>query len=340
MRKKEYFEEYVPVNGISMYLHHYPAGPDRPVLLYLHGGPGESCAFFAYLVWRELSGCCTLVNWDQRGAGRTYLKNPHAIPDTETMLADLHGVIAHLKSRYGVDRIALLGHSWGSVLGSLYAKRHQEDLSCYIGVGQVVSMRENEEEGYRELVRRVEQSGNEAHRKQLAEIGDYPGPDMDDALSRKLPKVRALQRAYGLAIQIDAPVVWKVLRSPTFRLSDLTAFSAGEKLTAVRLDVELAAYNLRALGPRYDVPVYYVLGDRDYQTPFTIASAYLDTVEAPDKRLYLIEDAGHMTPIDQPARFAAAIKDIFARLPEAFGKRGADSNAREARGIDKAGGIH
>lgn len=315
--RKGFFEEYVPVNGIDMYLLHYPAAADKPVLLYLHGGPGESCACFAYLLRDGLMDVCSFVNWDQRGAGRTLLKNPHAVPDTETMLEDLHGVIAHLKERYGKPCIALLGHSWGSVLGSLYAKRHPEDLACYIGVGQVVGMRENEEAGYGELCRRIQEAGSDRDKRLLAEIGEYPGADMDEALATKLIRVRKLQRRYGLAMKVDAALLSKMFKSPVFRPCDLRAMAAGEKLAAVHLDAELAAYDIKQFDARYQTPVYYVLGDRDWQTPYPVAAAYLDTVDAPDKRLYMIRDAGHVTPVDQPEQFCAALRDIFSRLDAA-----------------------
>lgn len=317
MRSKAFVEEYVPVNGITMYLCHYPQR-EKPVLLYLHGGPGSTNALLSHLYAGGLRNVCTLVDWDQRGTGKTYLKHPQSAPELETMLEDLAGVVAHLKARYGVGRVALLGHSWGSVLGSLYALRHPEDLLCYIGVGQLVDMRENEEAGYAELCRRIAQGGSRAHARSLAEIGAYPGEDMLEALRSKLPAVRKLQRKYGLAFRFTPSLVRHIVGSPLFRLSDFGALRGGEALSA-SLDDTLAQYDLRAFGAEYGVPIYYVLGGKDWQTPFPIAAAYLETVTAPDKRLYMIADAGHNLPCDCPARFAEAIADILSRLPDAPG---------------------
>jgi pimeloyl-ACP methyl ester carboxylesterase len=139
--KQNIIEEYVPINGIETYFLHFPEESGKPVLLMVHGGPGESAAPMCTYFKKHFGSMCTLVTYDQRGTGRTFLKNPEAKPDLSLMLEDLRQVVAYLRERYGVSKIALLGQSWGSGLGSVYALQHPEDLLCYIGVGQLVNGR-------------------------------------------------------------------------------------------------------------------------------------------------------------------------------------------------------
>ncbi|MMZ60162.1 hypothetical protein D1872_222370 [compost metagenome] len=73
-------EEYVPINGIEQYLFHSGTNVDNPVLLYLHGGPGSVESLFTHLFQDQLEKIFTIVHWDQRGAGKTLIKNKDKYP--------------------------------------------------------------------------------------------------------------------------------------------------------------------------------------------------------------------------------------------------------------------
>src|SRR5262249_44096344 len=128
------------VEGAKLFM--LTRGTDRraPVLLWLHGGPGgPERPLFRYFNG-DLENHFVVAYWDQRGAGRSF--DPEADPHRLTIsrhLADLDTVVEHLKRAHGQDKIVLVGHSWGSVLGLLYVQRHPEKVSAFIGVAQVVS---------------------------------------------------------------------------------------------------------------------------------------------------------------------------------------------------------
>lgn len=157
-----YEEEYRTIGGIEQYLLHYPV-KDAPILLFLHGGPGSPESNFSYLMhgwWRKR---VTLVQYDQRGCGKTLHRNPDtsAYPVTmEAMLSDLGEIIAHLKTKYHQEKVILMGHSWGTVLGAVYAAGHPEDVSLYIAVGQAVNMQKNERTGLEKALEMAEKAGN------------------------------------------------------------------------------------------------------------------------------------------------------------------------------------
>ena len=140
----DYKEEYVNINGILQYFLHYKKKDGAPVLLFLHGGPGFFEHLMAYKLDEAWGDCVTQVHWDQRGAGRTWAKNKAVPKNMEQMFSDLEAVVLYLKEKYQVDKIILLGHSWGSILGSVFAMKHPEHVRAYIGSGQVVQMAENE----------------------------------------------------------------------------------------------------------------------------------------------------------------------------------------------------
>ena len=310
-------EEYVFANGIEHYLLHYPKAPGTPVLLYLHGGPGSVESLFAYQLDSAWGEMFTHVHWDQRGAGKTLRRNGRRDrPESmEQMLADLHGVIGHLRRKYQTERVVLLGHSWGSVLGSLYVLRHPETVLAYIGVGQVVGMMENERTAYRETLEMARRAGNEAHVRALEQMGDYP-PNDPERLLKLLPRMRRIQAAYddgpasgtGLGVLLNS-----MRRSPVFRWSDLLSFTQIMKVNRP-LHLQMLSFRLGDFAPRYAAPIHYLLGEADPIAPTSLSRAYFETIEAPVKGFTVIPGTGHNPAHERPGEFAAALRTIRETL--------------------------
>ena len=310
-------EEYVTVNGIEHFLLHYPKAPSTPVLLYLHGGPGSIESLFAYELDRVWGDLFTQVHWDQRGAGKTLQRNKRiGIPQTmDQMLNDLHGIIAHLQQKYQIDQVVLLGHSWGSVLGSLYVLKHPENILSYIGVGQVISMMENERTAYQEVLEMARKTGNQKHIQALEQLGEYP-PSDPELLLKKLPKIRKIQEAYdnGPGSGFSTGKLLKILwRSPSFQWGDLVSSMRVMKVNHL-LYLKLLSFDLADYLPHYQVPVHYILGETDPIAPTSLGKAYYETIEAPHKTMAVIPEAGHNPMYERPDEFAAALRAVREML--------------------------
>jgi pimeloyl-ACP methyl ester carboxylesterase len=143
-KPQSYFEEYIPINGIQQYFLHYPCS-NGEVMLVIHGGPGQSEASFAYYAQPD-PPVYSSVYYDQRGAGKTLRKNPTDGKDVtfQMLFEDLAKTVQYLKRKYQKDKIIIQGHSWGGVLGLLYAYQHPQDLLCYIGAAQLVNYLQGE----------------------------------------------------------------------------------------------------------------------------------------------------------------------------------------------------
>ncbi len=304
-------EEYVFINGIQHFFYHLGTSPDNPVLLFLHGGPGWAQSLFTTTFQEKWEEIYTVVHWDQRGAGKTLTKNPRERPTMEILLQDLFEIVQYLKKKYSQDKIVLLGHSWGSVLGSVFIQRYPEDIDYYIGVGQVIHMVENERVGYNKLKEMIEQSGDEKSLRTLETIGEYPGNRIvfDQEFLRKLRKVRKLQGQYQLAVKVGCSIMITAFKSPIFRVSDLIAAMKNSRAN-VHLYQYLGDFKLHTDGANYPMPIYYILGSNDWQTPYVIAEKYFEEIEAPHKALYIIPEAGHMTMMDQPRLFFETLREI------------------------------
>src|SRR5271165_2127530 len=132
--------EIVRIGGIDQWVS--VRGTDRrnPVLLYIHGGPGYVSIPMSWWFSRGLEEYFTIVQWDQRAAGKTYLlTDPAKIASTlttERMISDIEEMAAWARHEFGKEKIFVLGHSYGSFLGLQFAQRHPERLYAYIGVCQ------------------------------------------------------------------------------------------------------------------------------------------------------------------------------------------------------------
>lgn len=309
MKNRNYTEEYVSLAGIQHYLLHYPSKPEDPVLLFIHGGPGQTESFFAHAVEEYDGRNYNIVYYDQRGAGKTWLKNRKSKPDTAVLKNDLLEIVKYIKIKYRKDKIGILGHSWGSVLGSMFALEHPEHTLCYIGCGQVVNIMENERTGYAILKDAVAKGGNKRDLKKLQKIGEYPVESFDMQVYRKMGQVRSLQGKYGLAQDFGRAVLRLWRESPIMGVKDLLPFITGITIN-MQVMRELMAFDLRKEGLHYQVPVYYVLGEKDCQTPVEISVRYFEELEAPAKKLYLIPDAGHAPMIDNVEEYRRAVGEI------------------------------
>jgi pimeloyl-ACP methyl ester carboxylesterase len=120
-----------------------------------------------------------VVQWDQRGSGKTYAaSDPARIAETLTiaqMGSDAADVVRYLRTRFHKKKIFVMGHSWGTVLGAAVAREHPEWLYAYIGVGQVVNVRRSEEIGFEFALNSAKADHNDQAVKDLESLAPYPG---------------------------------------------------------------------------------------------------------------------------------------------------------------------
>ncbi|MBY6931606.1 alpha/beta fold hydrolase [Clostridium botulinum] len=304
-----YFEEYVRINGIKQYLFHAGTKYDNPVMLFLHGGPGFAESTLSYVFQEKWEEIFTVVHWDQRGAGKTLTKNPDECTTIDLMIKDLFEIVQYLKGKYNKQKIIIFGHSWGTILGSIFIKKYPEEVAYYIGVGQVISMFENERVGYEKVKELALQANDKKSLKELEALGDYPGDDHGIAFKKKSEKLRAVQGKYNLAANGNLSAIIGLIKSPIFNLSDISALIKMDKPNEEVIEF-WSRFDIRSETVEYKVPIYYILGENDWQTPHVIAEEYFKKINAPHKKLYLIARAGHMTMIDQPNLFFDALVDI------------------------------
>ena len=175
--------EPVRISGIDQWIEVRGQNVNNPILVFIHGGPGIAFIPLAGAWQATWEKYFTVVQWDQRGAGKTYASNNKGLQrrtmNVLQMEQDTLDVANYLRNRFKREKIFVLGHSWGSVLGLWLPHEHPELIYAYVGVGQAVDMEQNEEVAYQDTLRQARDRHSEPAVNDLEGIAPYPSPNMD-----------------------------------------------------------------------------------------------------------------------------------------------------------------
>ncbi len=286
---------YVPIGGIEQWVTIKGADRKNPVVLFLHGGPGDAWSPFADALFAGWEKDFTLIQWDQRGAGRTYGKHGPAIASSltiERMVQDGVEVCEFLRTYLGKKKIIIVGGSWGSVLGVHLAHKRPELFYAYVGFAQVVNMQAAIAASYGKMLTMARDADDQPAIAALTGIGAPPWNTV-----KKWPVFRKWQRTYQAKLVTAPPASYKLnadYASPAEQAQYVEAedFSF-EHFWGMTLAGPLMSVDLPALGNDLKTPIFMFEGAVDLTASPDLARAYFDRINAPRKKFYLVPGAGH-----------------------------------------------
>lgn len=306
---------YVTLGGQEQYLLIRGQDVDNPVIIWLHGGPSSPDSFVNYIFTKYLEDDYTVINWDQRGCGKTYFRNAVQDPGNETASfdqaqADLDELVDYACSRFSTEKVIIIGHSYGTLLGSRYALNHPDKVLAYIGVGQFVTI-ESDLYSYEDALEKAVTKSDDTSAMEAA-YQTY----VDHRTLANMIHLRNQVSKYHVA-EKSANTIWEGVSSPYMGVDDLRWFlkQAGDFDEYVRLNQQLFDYimtvDVRDYGLDYQMPAGFISGSDDWTTPVQYTEDYYDTITAPDKQLALIEGCGHSPQYDSPEEFCNALKNML-----------------------------
>ena len=316
----------VTLGGIPQAISVRGASRGNPILLFLHGGPGAVEMPIAWSFQRPWEDFFTVVQWDQRGAGKTYaLSDPATIEPTLTLERyrdDAIELIEYLRKRYDQPRIILVGHSWGSALGLAIAQARPDLLHAYVGVGQIIDWRQNERLGFDWTLAHARAASDHAAIVDLEAMRPYP-PDKKPLRIEDADRWRKWAIGYGslAAGRTNADFYFHAARlSPEYTSVDLKAWDMGSGFTVHALWPRLSDLSFSGL-KHLDVPVVLMLGRQDHTIAPEPAAAWLDRLDAPRKSVVWFEHSAHLPMLEEPGRFFVALLEKVRPLAHAAGAR-------------------
>ncbi len=305
----------VRLGGIDQWISVRGADRDNPILLFVHGGPGAPEMGAAWAFQRPWEDVFTVVNWDQRGAGKTLRSNgPAAFTGTltrERMTQDAVELIAWLRERFHQQKIIVVGHSWGNVVGLGAAIAHPDWVAAYVGIGPLLEMQANERASYEGVVAIARQRHDTQALQQLQSIAPYPGPNLT---AERIGIERTWVANYGglTAYRDNADFYYHAARiSPAYDTADRQAIDAGGELSIPALLPDMSGIDFSTT-TRVSFPVIMFVGRHDLTTPAEITVHWLANLHAPSKRLVWFENSAHMIPIEEPGHtLVALVQDVL-----------------------------
>jgi pimeloyl-ACP methyl ester carboxylesterase len=314
--------EYVMLNGQEQYILTMGHDISNPVIISLHGGPGIPTTVFDYCWIDHLTDEYTVISWDQRGCGRTYYHNASTDPDNSTVsfeqaMNDLDALVDHARNTYKQDKVVIIGHSYGTMLGSRYVLDHPEKVSAYIGIGQEVI----EEDmyvythDYEDALAKAKAAGNDTG-------------EMENAYRKLIndPTVANMSALSNSTLKYHSPKVTKdvstaaLIFSPYLGVDDAGwygVFLLSQIGNTVYEDLEkplidcLLDFNAYKGNTDFQMPVLFISGSEDWACPVGPIEEYYDVITAPQKQMYLVDGCGHSPQGQLPEEFSKAVKEFL-----------------------------
>ena len=312
----------INIQGYEQYLLIRGANPGAPVLLFLHGGPGFSELPLARKWNSELENHFVFVQWEQPGAGRSYRREyePGFI-DGETLIDIGLEITRYLKNRFGHERIYLVGHCMGTIIGTEMIRRRPDDYAAYVGVTQHVNLRRDLSVSYERLMNWYERNGNERALAELEGIAPIFAAKSDaNFFSAKAEHeagiyAKWLERSGGFFYGKNR-LPWSYraayLHSKDYSLRDALNASKGPVLmrpvAESWIDLDYAVDC-----PSLEVPVWFVMGANDRHVMCDLTRAWFDLLEAPSKTFLVFASSAHFPLFEEVDRFNQVMLQVLQK---------------------------
>lgn len=290
--------EKVRLGGVDQWLIIRGQSLEKPVLLFLSGGPGDSEAGLVLNFNQELEKHFVVVIWEQRGCGKSYFSSkPNQDISVNRYVSDIIELSDILRTRFHKEKIYLIGHSWGTIIGTMTIQLRPDLFYAYVGTGQMVNLKETHQTIYKMLLDNAEKTGDVQYAKELKDLGEPPYLGSNPLLKY----MKVFSRVYGI---FEEPYIksdrYKKERGLTnlvliseYGWLDRAGFMLGEMYTFNKVIPQLQEFDFRKDALDLKVPVYFMIGRHDVRSNYSLAEDYFKKLQAPSKELFMFEDSGH-----------------------------------------------
>lgn len=297
-------EKFILVNGIEQWVTIH-GNSTKPVILFLHGGPGSPISPYSATLYKDWEKEFIIVQWDQRGSGKTFGRNApeeltpeylKANPLTvEQMVSDGIELTEYLIQRLARKKIILFGTSWGSVLGVKMATKQPDLFYAYVGHSQITDPADDLPL-YQKVYQLAEKKQDTASLEILNTIGLPPYTE-----AKNIGNLFRIVKKYERENSTPAPDSWFVVPPEYDNAKDNQHRSDGDDYSFVnyvgdkRLGITpmRATINLMKNNAGFKIPVYFIQGAEDLLTPPEATKKYFNSLKAPVKKYYSLSKTAH-----------------------------------------------
>jgi pimeloyl-ACP methyl ester carboxylesterase len=301
--------EMVTLGGLNQSILIQAEDPTKPVLLFVHGGPcmpvpgvvSRGQDYAVATTTKELVKHFVVVFWDQRGAGKSFDQNiPAKSMRVEQFISDCLELIDVLRDRFQQEKVFLVGHSWGSIIGLTIASRYPEKLHAYVGISQILNWAENDSLCYEWVKSQAEKANDQKTLRKLESLGRPPyvkNPKQWTGFRQHLIKYKSMVYESETIKHPGLLGGFKLfLESPEYSLKDIfhTFYSSFNLTYTQELIEDFAEIKLDTI-KRINVPVSFMHGRKDFHVNGQPVEKFLNELDAPfGKEMVWYENSSHM----------------------------------------------
>ncbi len=283
--------EVIQINGIKQFISLKGIDRSKPLLLFLHGGPGNSVIHYADKFTKKLQEHFVVVQWDQRQTGKTFELNKSPKPLSVALFEeDTHALVDSLLRRFDRPKLYVAGHSWGTYLGFYMAKNYPDLINAYFAICPMVNQLESERTILQLMKDKARKTGNKVAQHELAAI-NIPFENGEQLYFHR----KWVLNYMGSKAKITKDQVeqWSATWLPIFNTASKD--------------------NLFESATKLECPVYFFVGRKDYQTNSGITEKYFQMLSAPEKELFWFERSAHSLPTTEPEKLQDVIISLKSR---------------------------
>lgn len=289
---------------------------DTPILLKIHGGPGQAEIPTIDMNTR-LEEHFLVVEWDQRGAGKSAdAIEPRAAMTLDQIVADAIELTERLIDEFGPRKVILLGHSWGSLVG-VHAVHQRPDLyAAFVSTGQIAAFAEGQRVAHQHVVDEAQRRGHATAVSAISSIASPPYVGAE-GIASWMQCVRWLGEFDAVWHQPDTfrPVRW-MISSPEYSWTEKLRFTNAATRSFELLYDDLVRADLASSCLDLAVPVFMVVGRHDRLAPPEVAEPYFNALTAPRKEWVWFDESGHFPQWEQADKFQQFLIDtVLPTIP-------------------------
>jgi len=305
---------HVNINGVEQGMFIKGKDSNNPVLLYLHGGMPDY--FLTQDYPTGLDEYFTVVWWEQRGSGISYSSDiPPESVNPDQLVSDTLSVTNYLRTRFGQQKIYLMGHSGGTFIGIQAAARAAELYRAYIGVAQMSNQLESEKLAQAYMLQRFKDDGNAKMVRKLGQAlvtDSVPLPDSYQSVRDSAMHSLGIGTTHDMK-SIVPGLLLRSFENREYTLSEKIGMWRGKISSGSRSWNTQLSTDLTKKVTRLEVPVYFVHGVYDYTVSYPLAKSYYEHLDAPLKGFYTFTKSAHSPLFEEPKRMLEIMQaDVLA----------------------------
>ncbi|MCI5052296.1 MAG: alpha/beta hydrolase [Simkaniaceae bacterium] len=294
-------ELFLELGGVKQWILLRGKDYNNPILIYLQGGPGNCTHGLFRYHNSELENHFLVVGWDQRNSVKSYSRSidPKSLT-IDQYVCDLKELIQYLKKRFNQEKVFLIGESWGTAIGTLYASRYPSELFAYIGISQYANIQKSLTSSLQFAINEAEKRNHSRALRKLKQIGE-PGKSYRDVIEHG----KWILKFKGALVKHSTMMTYsrQILSMNEYAWPDVLWSRIGQLQSFKALWPEIYKIDFFKQVPELDVPVCFMLGRHDQLIPPADGEQYFNSLKAPTKKLIWFENSAHLPHFEESKRF-------------------------------------